>query len=864
MERMPPTIRTPDQRLRIFVSSTLKELAPERKAARSAAERLHLAPVMFELGARPHAPRDLYRAYLQQSDVFVGLYWERYGWVAPGEAVSGLEDEYLLAPPELPRLIYIKEPADKREPRLVDLLDRIRGDDRASFKYFSTPRELGTLLESDLATLLAERFDQSRAPAPDTVPPAPAPEPEQVSRALPLPLTQLIGRERDVVDIERMLRRHDTRLITLTGPGGIGKSRLAIEAAGRVADAFPGGVVFVDLAPVHDPDYVCNAIAAALGVRDSGDAPIAAKLDLALRNRTLLLVLDNVEQIIAAAPALSGLLTSSPGLTLLLTSRTLLRLSAERSFEVGPLALPALVRRLDPAVVRDIPAVALFVERVHAVKPDFEITEANVEAVARICVALDGVPLAIELAAARIRVLSPALMLERLDKRLPLLVGGVRDLPARQQTLRSTIEWSTELLDDDERTLLSTLGVFEGGFFLEATEYVAEGRVVDPLSSLGMLVDNSLVREQERGDRSYFTILATVREYALERLDEEGALEAVLKRHADYYVDLGRAVELDLEGRRQRELVARLGDDRNNLRATVRYLVDHRELERAADFAWTLYLFWWVGGLLGEVRGWMAEVLASGEPLSDRARAIALYFTKAIVFWQEPDDTVLAGLTESAALFHEQREPAGEALARVSIALSLLASATPDADSANEELETGLALFRESDDVWGESMALITLGRVALLQNKLRGALNRFEESLAITRAQHDDLGEEIALHHQGWARLLLGEVRPAHDAFEQTLRISARLGHDEGVAYGLEGLVAVAATDGQIERAGRLLGAADRLREESGVYNAPAFAFHTALVEQILASPEAGRFSIARVAGRELSIIDAVTEALG
>jgi len=862
---MPGSIRTPDQRLRVFVSSTLKELAPERKAARAATERLHLAPVMFELGARPHAPRDLYRAYLGQSDVFVGLYWERYGWVAPGENVSGLEDEYLLAPPELPKLIYIKEPAENREPRLAELLDRVRADDRASFKYFSTPHELARLIESDLATLLAERFDQSRPPA-AAAPAAAVPDqtPAPTGTVLPHPLTRLIGRENEVVAIGRMLRQPQNRLITLTGPGGIGKSRLAIEAADRVADEFPGGVVFVDLAPVHDPAFVVNAIAAALGVRDTGDAPLAEKLETAVRNRRLLLVLDNFEQVLDAATTLSALLSAAPGLTLLLTSRALVRLSAERSIEVGPLALPEVTRRPDPAAVAEVPAVALFVERVHAVKPDFELTDGNVDAVTRICVALDGVPLAIELAAARIRVLSPAAMLERLDRRLPLLVGGVRDLPTRQQTLRGTIEWSTELLADDEKSMLATLGVFEGGFWLEAAESVADGRVADPLASLGVLVDNSLVREQDRGERSYFTILATVREYALEQLEAQGAIDELRARHAGYYVEAGRALEIDLEGRRQRELVARLSDDRANLRAAERYLIDSGDFDRAAEFAWTLYIYWWIGGLLGEVRGWMQRVLAAGEPLSDRTRAIALYFTKAIVFWQEPDDTMDAGLAESARLFHEQGDPAGEALARVSIALSRLAAATPDPDDANEQLETSLSLFRESHDVWGESMALVSLGRVALLQNKVRGALNRFDESLAITRSESDDLGETIALNHVGWARLLLGEIEPARAAFEQGLRIAARLGHDEGVAYGLEALVAIAATDGEIERAGRLLGAADRLREEAGIYNAAAFAFHGALVEQILASPAAGAFSIARVAGRELSIVDAVTEALG
>jgi predicted ATPase len=863
MERMLRTIRTPDQRLRIFISSTLKELAAERRAARAAAERLHLAPVMFELGARPHAPRDLYRAYLEQSDVFVGLYWERYGWVAPGETVSGLEDEYLLAP-GLPKLIYIKEPADNREPRLTELLDRVRSDDTASFKYFSTPRELQGLIEADLATLLAERFDQSRALAPAPSLPAPVGAPDPSWLSLPHPPTQLIGRESEVLEVARMLRLDDNRLITLTGPGGIGKSRLAIEAADRVADRFPGGVVFVDLAPVHDPELVVNAIAAALGVRDTGDAPLVEKLEMALRNRRLLLLLDNFEQVLPAATTLASLLAAAPGLTLLLTSRTLVHLSAERSFEVGPLALPEVVRRLDPAEVALAPAVALFVERVHAVKPDFELSASNVESVARICVALDGVPLAIELAAARIRVLSPAAMLERLDRRLPLLVGGMRDLPARQQTLRSTIEWSTELLADDEKGLLATLGVFEGGFSLEAAEYVAAERVADPLTSLGVLVDNSLVREQDRGERSYFTVLATVREYALEQLDGEGERGRMLARHADYFVEAGKAMEADLEGRRQRELVARLGDDRNNLRSAALYLIERGELDRAAEFAWTLYIYWWVGGLLGEVRGWMDRVLSSGAPLTDRSRAIALYFTKAIVFWQEPDDTVAAGLTESARLFREQGDPGGEALARVSIALSLLAADAPDPEAANEQLETSLTLFRESHDVWGESMALVSLGRVALLQNKVRGALNRFEESLAIARAENDDLGETIALHHLGWARLLLGEIEPARRAFEQTLATSARLGHDEGVAYGLEGLVAVAASGGHVERAGRLLGAADRLREEAGIYNAAAFAFHGALVDEILASPAAGRFSIARVAGRDLSIPDAVAEALG
>jgi predicted ATPase len=719
MDRTPGSIRTPDQRLRIFVSSTLKELADERRAARSSVERLHLAPVMFELGARPHPPRDLYRAYLEQSDVFIGLYWERYGWVAPGETVSGLEDEYILAP-AMPKLIYIKETAGAREPRLVELLDRIRTDDTASFKYFSTAKELAGLIADDLATLLAERFDQSRR-HPAGAAPAAAAEAPVAPVALPAPLTELIGRDADIEAVQRMIVRDSGRLVTLTGPGGIGKSRLAIAVAARVAADFPDGVAFADLSSVHDPALAPGALAAGLGVRDSGEVPLIEKLETALRGRRLLLVVDNVEQVVESAPSLLRLLAVAPGVSLLLTSRTLLRVSAERSYEVVPLALPDLGRRAELASLALVPSVALFVERVHAVKPDFELTEENMDAVARICVALDGVPLALELAAARIRSISPAAMLERLDRSLPLLVGGARDLPARQQTLRSTIEWSTGLLGDGERALLATLGVFEGGFFLDAAEAVAAGDDgEDVLAGLAVLVDNSLLRERDVGEASYFSMLATVREYALEQLGAQGRLDAVRRRHAEYYIDLGRRIELELEDDRLREWTARLGRDSDNLRAAVRHLLDTRRWSEVSDFAWALFVYWWVGGLLGEVRAWMEEMLATADNddvagLDDRARAIGLYFTRANIFWQDPDSVVIPGLTESVELFRAVREPAGEALALVSLALALLASETPDPVTAEEHLETALALFRGSDDPWGEALALVTLGRVSLL-----------------------------------------------------------------------------------------------------------------------------------------------------
>lgn len=867
-------IRTPDQRLRIFVSSTLKELAAERRAARIAIERLHLAPVMFELGARPHPARELYRAYLEQSDIFLGLYWERYGWVAPGEDVSGLEDEYRLAT-ALPKLIYIKEPQNPREPRLNDLLDRIRNDDTASFKYFSDAKELGGLLVADLATLLAERFDQSKlslqdvpvtavpAPAP---PAAPAEAPVAPVSASLSPLTALIGREREVETVVGMLRDQSARLVTLTGPGGIGKSRISIEVANRMRDHYPGGVFFVDLAPIRDPAFVTTAIAQSLGVRDTGDEPLDAKLAMALRGRQMLLVLDNFEQVVDAAPTLVALLTAEPGLAFLVTSRTLLRVTAERSFDVGPLRLPDPARAWSPADALALPSVELFVQRVRAFKPDFEITPENVDTVVRICVALEGVPLAIELAAARARVLTPLSILERLDRQLPLLVGGQRDLPERQRTVRSTIEWSTQLLGDKEKDLLAKLGVFSGGFSIEAVEFLADGSAdSDTLMLLGNLVDSSLVRQHDRGARSSFTMLATVREYAQEQLAAKDLLDVTREKHARYYVDLAATAEKSLKGPSQLEWVTRLTEERDNLRAAVRYLLDKKDWDTAAGFAWSLYIYSWVGGHLGEVRGWMDEVLAAKEPLSDLTKAIALYFTRAIItFWQEPDTEVIPGLKESVELFRKAGVPSGEALALVSLALAQLTSSTPDPVQAEDALETALHVFRDAGDHWGEGMALVTLGRVSLMQQKVHAALNRFIESLTETRLQQDDLGVAIALHHLGWAHFLLGDVDLAREAFDESLQASVRLGHDEGVAYGLESLIAIAATHGDVERAGRLFGASQCLREQTGLYDAPSFSFYKQMVDQIRATDAAETFERARMAGRQLSPADAIAYAEG
>src|SRR5438132_2092807 len=532
-------IRTPDQRVRVFVSSTLDELAAERAAAREAITQLRLTPILFESGARPYPPRELYRAYLAQSDIFVGLYWQRYGWVAPSMQVSGLEDEYQLAG-EKPRLIYLKTPAPAREPRLQALLDRIRAEDAASYQKFATPDELRERLANDLAQLLTERFT---SPPQTAVHARPAP--------LPVPRSPLIDREQEVALMRDLLPRADVGLVTLTGPGGVVKTRLAVQVSADLASQFADGVAFISLASLKDLELVEPTVARALQVSEADGQAIGERLLEYLRPRQLLLLLDNAEQLVAAAaPLATRLLDAAQRLKLLVTSREPLRVRDERVVPVLPLALPDTEHLPDLETLAQVPAVALFVERAQEGKPDFTLTSENAVTIVEICQRLDGLPLALELAAARLSLLTPAALLARLEHRLPILTRGARDLPERQQTLRHTIAWSYDLLEADEQQLFRRLAVFVGGFTLEAVEAVCvfdaartsssseadEGAV---LEQLAQLLDKSLVQAQQgTGGEPRFTMLETIHEYAQDQLVASGEAAAVQQRHADYFLRL--------------------------------------------------------------------------------------------------------------------------------------------------------------------------------------------------------------------------------------------------------------------------------------------------------------------------------------
>jgi len=853
-----PAIRTPDQRLRVFVSSTLRELEPERRAARSAIERLRLAPVMFELGARPHPPRELYRAYLQQSDVFVGIYWQQYGWIAPGEEVSGLEDEYRLAPREMPKLIYVKQPA-QRDERLDGLMNRIRDDDTASYKSFSAVEELAELVEADLSTLLAERFDASRARA-GPVSAAAFPE-DSASGRLPASSTDVVGREHDIATLLAWLGEDSRRLVTLVGPGGIGKSRLAVEVARLTSDPFDR-VTFVALENVREADDVLPTIARELGVREASDRPTIDALGIARAGHRDLIVLDNFEHVIAAAPLVASLLTTLPGATFLVTSRARLRVRGEHVFDVEPLSVPTDWATASIEEILQAPSVRLFRERAQAADPRFEVTRDNAEHVARICQALEGVPLAIELAAARIRALTPAAMLAKLDRVLPLLVTSARDVPERQRTMRATVEWSIDLLSTDAQALFTRLGVFAGDCSLAAVEAVAanESWAADLLGTLLELVDGSLLRQHEVEGMPFYSMLAPVREIATGRFETGEDAAAVRRIHAYCYVHLASEMEPLLGGFTQLAALTRVEAERDNVRTGYRHLITIGEVDVVADAVWRLLLYWWIRTLLPEARAWMEEILDAGVPLTDRTRAIALAISSWVALSQPGSAGDREKVQESVELFRRVGDEFGEACALTVLCVACTSATPPDLGRAEESQLRAVELARDNPTF--HALFRGALGSVKLFRGQIHEALSLFEDVLRDAVRIGDRFVESITNTNTGWAHVALGEAHP--EFFVRHLELSLQIGNEDGVGYAFEGLSACAALLGDPERAGVYLGIAETARKRTGLIEQRLYVSFQPFVEQLLASERAAEFLAGRAQGRALSRREALALILG
>jgi predicted ATPase len=793
-------IRTPDQRLRIFISSTMKELAEERVAARSAIEQLRLTPVLFELGARPYPPRDLYLAYLRQSDVFIGIYGEQYGWIAPDQQVSGLEDEYLNAS-GLPKLIYVQSPAPNRDPRLSEMLTRIQSDG-LSYRGFSTSDELGALIANDLALLLSERFDVASQP----------PETAQASSPLPARASRFIGRESEKSIVRDLLTSGEARLVTLLGVGGIGKTRLALEVGASLKGDFDG-VVMVPLEEVSSADLVVSSIASALGVPES---PGQSLLDLVinyLRTRKMLLIIDNFEHVVAAAGVLGELLAQAEQLVLLVTSRERLRLSAERVVDVPPLHIPEAVDD-DQELLRS-DAVALFIDRASAAGSRIDLDHDQLEMVAEICRRLDGIPLAIELAASRLKLVGAEQLLQRLDRRLSFLTGGPRDLPSRQQTLRSTIAWSHDLLDDSERRLFARLGVFAAGFSLHAAETVCADAAAPPvLDGIASLLDKSLIRTEDplQGEPR-FTMLQVVREFALEQLDALGEMERFRRAHADYYAGVVIATEPGLRVD-PAPVVAQYRVDLANIRAAVRWSLEVKEGGRVARMAVAMWPFLWIAGLLTEGVE-MYQAVLDETTLTTAERADALLGFGTLSFGRGDYERAVPALATAVDLYTELGDV--RRLATAAVPLGVM-RAVQEPNGGEDLLNDAAKTFRNLDDQWGLAFTLLNLGGALLLHNRFAEAVPYLEESVQLARAVKAEVFLSNALINLGLARLGFGDLDSARQLLRESVQHAAGLDNTrESLARALDALAAVAVAAEDFEHGATLLGAAESVRHSIG-----------------------------------------------
>jgi predicted ATPase/class 3 adenylate cyclase len=633
---------------------------------------------------------------------------------------------------------------------------------------------------------------------------------------LPAQLTSFVGREEEIAGIRRLLG--DTRLLTLTGAGGTGKTRLALQVAAQILTEFEDGAFFADLSTVTDPALVPSALAQVLEVPEVAGRPIVDVVKDHLRDKELLLVVDNFEQVAEAAPLIEELLTAAPKLKVLVTSRIVLSLRGEQEYAVPPLEPPDLARLPDLPTLRQIEAVLLFTQRALAANPRFQVTEANAPAVAEITARLDGLPLAIELAATRTKVLTPEQMLPRLQKSLSILTSGIRTLPERQRTLRDAIAWSYDLLDDAERRLFARLSVFSGGWTLESAEAVCnpEELGLDALEGLTSLVDKSLVRMADPAEGQLrFSMLETIREFGLEQLAAGPDLDVVLRRHAEHFLGLALEAEPHLTAADQGEWLDRCDREHANIRAALRWAIEEDEAGRAQQSAGALWRFWQQRGHLAESQRWFEEILnmASGQGRTP-ARAKALIGAGGIAWWRQDRVAAGAAYEEALAIERELGDPARIAEALYNLAFVV---AGEDLESAARMLEESLELFREVGDERGMAQVLTMLVMRDAQAGKWDPVIVSLEEGAAIWRRLGDRLHLAFDLVWLAFAYGRVGRASDARTTALESLELFREADNPTGIGIALIDLAFLATWEGRHQDALRLAGAYESLRERVG-----------------------------------------------